>query len=256
LWQHPQHSYFLFIPSVVHTGTPLVVTVHGIARKAREQIEQFRAWAERYQAILLAPLFSKVHFRDYQRLGRVGRGQRADLALEQMITEAANLTGIRHQKAFMFGYSGGGQFVHRFAMAYPHKVERIAIGAAGWYTYPDLTRRYPYGIQESDALPGLIFNPAGFLKIPALVVVGEWDNERDPGLNQARHIDRRQGITRIERGKRWTAAMRDAATKYGFNTDYRFEVLPASGHSFMENMQCGNLGQRIFKFFFEHPEIP
>ncbi len=254
LKQSPQHHYFLYIPQDVQADTPLLVTVHGISRNAREQIEQFKAWAEWYKIILLAPLFSKSHFKDYQRLGRTGRGLRADLTLEQMIKEAAELTGSRHDKYFMFGYSGGGQYVHRYAMAHPDKVERIAIGAAGWYTYPDSERRFPRGIKETADLPGLNFNPVNFLRIPTLVMVGEWDIERDPGLNQSRHIDRRQGKTRVERGKRWANTMKTAAARYAFETDFRFEILPASGHSFIENMRHGNMGNRVFKYFFEHHE--
>lgn len=254
LMEHPEQRYLLYCPQTVHADTPMVVTVHGISRNGREQIEQFRAWADRHQAVLLAPLFTKPAFKDYQRLGRIGRGERADLALTQMIGEASRTLGLKEQPVFLFGYSGGGQFAHRFAMACPHRVARIAIGAAGWYTYPDLSRKYPYGIRETDALPGVVFDPAEFLRIPALVMVGEWDAERDPGLNRAPHIDRRQGTTRIERGKRWVEAMKNAAAGYGCHTDYRFEVLPSSGHSFLENMQQGNMGERVFEFFFEHKE--
>ncbi len=254
LMEHPEQRYLLYRPQNVCADSPMVVTVHGISRNGREQIEQFQAWADRYQVILLAPLFTKPVFKDYQRLGRVGRGERADLALAQMISEAADITGTEQRRVFLFGYSGGGQFAHRFAMAHPQQVARIAIGAAGWYTYPDQTRKYPYGVRDSDALPGLVFDPAEFLQVPALVLVGEWDAERDPGLNRAPHIDRRQGTTRIERGRRWVEAMNKAASSYGYDTDYCFEILPSSGHSFLENMQQGKMGERIFEYFFGHKE--
>ncbi|HFD92721.1 MAG TPA: hypothetical protein ENJ22_05475 [Gammaproteobacteria bacterium] len=254
LMDHPEQRYLLYCPQNLHADTPMVVAVHGISRNGREQIEQFQDLAERYQAILLAPLFTKPHFKDYQRLGRVGRGERADLALAQMIHEATQITDTRLQPVYLFGYSGGGQFAHRFAMAWPQHVARLAIGAAGWYTWPDLSRKYPYGVRETDALPGVVFDPAAFLNIPTLVMVGEWDAERDPGLNRAPHIDRRQGTTRIERGKRWVAAMKDAAAAYGYDTEYRFELLPSSGHSFLENMARGNMGERVFEFFFGHKE--
>ncbi len=254
LTERPHQRYLLYCPRKVHAHTPIMVAVHGISRNGREQIEQFRTLAGRYQAILLAPLFTKPHFKDYQRLGRVGRGERADLALAQMIHEVTQITGARLQPVYLFGFSGGGQFAHRFAMAWPQHVARLAIGAAGWYTWPDPSRKYPYGVRETDALPGLVFDPREFLRIPALVMVGEWDAERDPGLNRAPHIDRRQGTTRIERGKRWVAAMKDAAAAHGCDTEYRFELLPSCGHSFVENMARGNMGERVFEFFFGHKE--
>ncbi len=251
---HPQQRYLRYRPKKLHADTPLVITVHGISRNGREQIEQFLPWAERHQTAVLAPLFTKPVFRDYQRLGRLGRGERADLALIRMIDQTVEALGLHPHKVYLFGYSGGGQFVHRFAMAHPQRVAKIAVGAAGWYTYPDPTRKFPFGIRETQALPGVNFDACAFLRIPALVLVGERDAERDPALNRAPHIDRRQGTTRIERGQRWIEAMREAARAHGHDTEYRFELLPDSGHSFLENMQRGGMGDRVYEFFFEHPE--
>ena len=157
LRQNPQHRYLLYVPQGANADAPLLVTVHGISLNAREQIEQFKVWADHYNVILLAPFFTKPCFKDYQRLGRVGRGERADLALQQMISEAARLIGSRDETYFMFGFSGGGQFVHRYAMAYPQKVEQIAIGAAGWYTLPDSGRKFPHGVRAHPDLPSLSF---------------------------------------------------------------------------------------------------
>lgn len=247
---HPKQRYLIYRPQSLDEHAPLAIAVHGISRNGKEQIEQFRSWADRYQTAILAPLFIKPVFKDYQRLGRAGRGERADLALLQMIDEATAALRIRKQPVYLFGYSGGGQFAHRFAMAHPQQVARIAIGAAGWYTYPDPTRKFPHGVLDTEALPGVTFEPAAFLRIPALVMVGELDKERDASLNRSLHIDRRQGATRIARGRRWVEAMRQAAAAFGYETDYRFVMLPDSGHSFLENMQKGNMGKHVFQFFF------
>ncbi len=253
LEDRPGQRYLLYRPAGMHAHSPLVIVVHGISRNGREQVESFRREAERHDAVLLAPLFTRPEFRDFQRLGRRGRGVRADLALLDMIQAVRRMTGIAASPGFLFGYSGGGQFVHRFAMAWPDQVARIAVGAAGWYTFPDLSRRYPYGLRDSDALPGVRFDLAAILRIPALVLVGEWDTERDPAFKRAPHLDRIQGLTRIERGRRWATAMREAARQRNLQTVYRFEILPRCGHSFRDNMRQG-MGKRVFDFFFQTEE--
>jgi pimeloyl-ACP methyl ester carboxylesterase len=110
---------------------------------AKDHALKFASFAERYGVVLVAPLFPKDRFGDYQRLGRNGRGERADQALNRILTEVGFLTGANIDKLYMFGYSGGGQFVHRYAMAYPQRTARIVVAAAGWYTFPDSAVNYP-----------------------------------------------------------------------------------------------------------------
>jgi pimeloyl-ACP methyl ester carboxylesterase len=163
------------------------------------------------------------------------------------------LTGARTDKLYLFGYSGGAQFAHRYTMAYPERVASIVIGAAGWYTFPDPARTYPRGIRPSRALPDLRLDPQKFLKVPACVLVGERDITRDPQLRQNRRLDRQQGSTRVERGERWVAAMRRAAQAQGLGTRYQFELLPRSNHSFERSVRRGKMAGRVFRFLFGPP---
>mgnify|MGYP002640863476 FL=1 len=75
-----QH-YLLYVPKKSSVANmPIFVTVHGISRNAREHAKRFAPFAERYGVILIAPVFSQKRFPDYQRLGRKGKGERADIA--------------------------------------------------------------------------------------------------------------------------------------------------------------------------------
>jgi pimeloyl-ACP methyl ester carboxylesterase len=154
---------------------------------------------------------------------------------------------------YLFGYSGGGQFVHRYTLAHPERVAAVAIGAAGWYTFPDESQDYPWGIRETAALPGARFDPESFLRVPACVLVGENDTRRDRELNQSHRLDRQQGQTRLERGRRWVDAMRAAARARGLDTAYRFEVLPDSAHSFTRSDRHGKITARAFRCLFSAP---
>lgn len=242
--------YCLFLPSERRRDDALLVAVHGISRNAREQARLLAPRAEREGVTIVAPLFEPDSYGDFQRLGRRGRGGRADLLLDAMVAEVRAQHGLRDAPLHLFGFSGGGQFVHRYAMAHPERVAAAVATAAGWYTFPDRGLAYPYGIGAPDALPGVEFDLARILRVPIAVLVGERDHWRDPELRANRRVDAHQGTTRIERARRWSAAMRTAARLRGLRTPYRFELLPGCGHSFRNAVRRGGLGDRVFALLF------
>jgi pimeloyl-ACP methyl ester carboxylesterase len=160
------------------------------------------------------------------------------------------LTGATTDRLYLFGYSGGGQFVHRYAMLYPGQVARYVVGAAGWYTFPDTTVRYPKGIKARADLPDIHPDPCRFLTVPASVLVGERDVRAGAALNTSPRIQQQQGATRLERGQRWVDAMTEAAKRHHLDTRFDFQIVPASGHSFRKSMTHGNLGTLVFERLF------
>ena len=240
--------YFVYVPNKITAGAPLFVTIHGVSRNAREHAERFAALAEEYGVVLVAPYFSKRHFGDYQRLGRAGKGRRADLALQKITSEIERLTGADSSKLLLFGYSGGGQFAHRYTMAFPGHVQKVVIGAAGWYTWPEKTRKFPYGTAPDSRLEGVTMDRQKYLQVPACVLVGQWDIKNDPGLNHSEKIQQQQGYTRLERGRRWIDAMNQAALSQGLDTRYEFSVLRGINHDFSLAMKNGLMGQRVFRY--------
>lgn len=253
----PKVTYYFYASTRPKPNLPIFVAVHGIRRRAENQARLFAPMIESLGGILVAPLFSRKRFSDYQRLGRRGKGERSDLALRRVLADVRRRTGKPTDELVMFGYSGGGQFVHRYAMAHPRQVGRMAIAAPGWYTFPDKTQTYPEGIGgATKALPDLLFDPARFLQIPALVLVGEKDTERDAALNRKKRIDSTQGPHRVERGRRWVAAMTEAARRFNYRTAYRFITLPGCGHSFDECMTKGGMGTMVTAYLFEGIHAP
>lgn len=246
----PRLSYCLFISQTMNPELPLFIAVHGIRRGASSQASQFAPFIESIGGVLVAPLFHKRRFRDYQRLGRHGKGDRADMALKRIVADVSEKLGVAYPQLVLFGYSGGGQFVHRYAMANPRQVKRMAIAASGWYTFPDTSQAFPHGIGRSNRLPDIQFDPSRFLEIPTLVLVGEADVLQDSNLNQNKMIDRQQGVNRLERARRWLAAMRAAARQFGLNPPYDFRSLNGCGHSFVECMQSGKMGRTVIDFLF------
>jgi pimeloyl-ACP methyl ester carboxylesterase len=246
----PVLRYYVYIPKKSSEYTSQFVSVHGVSRNARVHAEMFSPLAEQYGVVLVAPVFSGRCFGDYQRLGREGCGRRADYAIQLITREVESLTGADSNKISLFGFSGGGQFAHRYTMAHPDHVQRLVIGAAGWYTYPEASCKYPYGTAATPRLKGISFNMKKFLQVPACVLVGQWDIKYDPGLNQATRIRQQQGTTRLERGRRWIDAMNRAAMAHGMDTSYEFSIIPGVDHDFTRAMETGQMGQQVFSYLF------
>ncbi|HEX4883695.1 MAG TPA: hypothetical protein VFX05_06115 [Casimicrobiaceae bacterium] len=235
--------YYLSVPAAGGRAAPVVVVVHGISRNAREHVRAFAPLAQQYGAVLVAPRFGRARFPDYQRLGRSGRGERADLALQRILAEVARDTGACTDKVFLFGFSGGGQFVHRFALAHPQRVAAYVVGAAGWYTFPDPQLPYPRGTRCTRTMPDTAFDLRAFLRVPATVLVGERDTDQGAALRKSTKVIEQQGASRVERGRRWVEAMKAACAERGLPDHFGYRTLPRSAHSFREAMRLDAIAE-------------
>jgi dienelactone hydrolase len=251
----PAQEYLVYVPKSGGANARILASVHGISRNAAEQARSFAPFCDEAGVVMVVPKFVPEHHRDYQRLGRQGSGARADRALERCLWEVASLTGAEASQVYLFGYSGGAQFVHRYLMAHPHRVARAVIAAAGWYTFPDNQRRYPYGTRPVRSLPNVRFNPEEFLHIPVDVLVGELDTT-SPNLRSNERLDEQQGRTRLERARNWVAAMQEAARTYGIDSKVSFTAVPHVDHSFNTFCQRGALIERVTRALFAETAKP
>jgi pimeloyl-ACP methyl ester carboxylesterase len=242
----PGQEYLVYIPSTGAERAPLFVSIHGVSRNADEHAKLLSAYCEMYGVVLVAPIFSVEQHPDYQRMGRHGRGKRADLALNMIVAEVATMTGARAEKFLLFGFSGGAQFAHRYLMANPHRVEKAVIAAAGWYTFPEATRRYPYGTRMSKKLPGVHFDAEEYLTVPITVMVGANDDNQS-GLRRSTRLDKEQGHTRLERARRWVAAMQASAEAHHLESMVTYEEVADCDHSFKRSILRGGLGDKVFQ---------
>jgi len=240
LWRHPDSS----------AAPRWLCAVHGISRDAREQLQLLLAEANYRGFSLLAPRFDEGRYRSYQQLGWRGQGARADRALIGLLRRL-DAAGHRCRRVDLFGFSGGAQFAHRFTLAYPARVGRLAVAAAGWYTMPDSSRRFPYGLRSRAGQPRAL-DLDGLLDRPILALVGDRDRFRDPALRRRHRLDREQGVHRLERARAWIDALnraRDARARIGGAPPRpQLQVMPEVGHNFSEAIRLGALDQRLFDF--------
>ncbi|MEO5616597.1 MAG: PHB depolymerase family esterase [Candidatus Eisenbacteria bacterium] len=252
LGSDPRLAYLLYVPEVLSTEPRLVVSIHGANRNVDVHAQLLAAYAEMYGAVLVVPHFSTSRYGDYQRLGRIGRGKRADLALHRIVTEAGALTGMPADRLYLFGFSAGAQFVHRYAMAYPHRVAFAAFADAGRYTLPDPKQKFPRGIGSNRKLPGLRFDPDLFLRVPMKVFVGAHEPE-----DQVVTLPRREqegasekGVRRAERARQWVAAMQQAGRERRIESAIAWEELPDRIRSFRSSVLRAGLAERAFEAMF------
>ena len=226
-----------------NSNAPLLVAVHGYTRNAAEQIERFAPLCEAAGVVLVAPHFDAQRFRDYQRLGR--RGARADHALDAMLAELRESLGMLLGRISLFGFSGGGQFVHRAVMLNPNRFANAVVAAPGWFTFPTRDHAFPFGMRGARRKLGARMRPESFLRVPMLVAVGEHDeHENSENLRREAVLDAQQGTTRLERATRWVNAMQEAATAHGCAPQVRLALVPNAAHSFADCMDNG-LGELV-----------
>ena len=235
----------------------MLVAVHGISREWRELSQHFAAYCIAANCALVIPRFSRSGYRGFQRL-EVGRKDlAADVALVKVLEDVAERFGTgRIEELRLFGYSGGAQFAHRFSLLHPKLVRRQALAAAGFYTMPAADTPFPYGLGEGAGRGAI--RPDG-LTIPTKVFVGDLDVLRDPQLRTGGAVDRQQGLNRLERARRFVAAVRTFAGARGLVPACSLEILRGCHHSFTSSVGKGDLARKVVDFLVpeatDHPQL-
>lgn len=145
-------------PKYLLPTLPLIVNIHGSRRGAEKCRDRLIKFADAERVAVLAPLFPAgidgyTDLDSYKMLK--SKTLRSDLALLQILDEvAAKWPGIETQKFFLMGFSGGGQFAHRFAYLYPERLQGLSVGAPGRATFLSENLPWPSGIQNVTTIFG------------------------------------------------------------------------------------------------------
>jgi poly(3-hydroxybutyrate) depolymerase len=189
----PRVSYRLYIPPD-HYDTragasnkaklPLLVYIHGSRRSVpllARYSTPLTAFADSTPCAVLAPLFPTgmdgPNDLDSYKLLR-SKTLRSDLALLAILDEVAyRWPGIDTDKVFMMGFSGGGQFAHRFLYLYSERIAAVSVGAPGRVTFFDDGKRWPSGVGDVERLFGRTIDKGKIRQVKIQLVVGDCDNE-------------------------------------------------------------------------------
>lgn len=239
----PEREWFDYRPASAGPAAPVLVFVHGISRRAAEFAHRLRDEADRNGVVVVAPLFRKEAYGQYQQVVDLGAGVRSDTALLEILEAVGAEAGIDVRRFYLAGVSGGAQFTHRFAWMHPDRLHAVGVLAAGWYTWPDPHLPYPLGL---EGLPASGAAEAGaFDDLPIEVFVGADDTTRDRSVRADPAIDRLQGRTRLERARAWTAAI--AARRGPGGVAPRLTVLSGAGHALSDAFGDGGLDRLLFQ---------
>jgi dienelactone hydrolase len=221
-------SYCLYVPTAHQNTTrklPLVVVVHGTGRTAERYRTMYREFAEEHGCIVLAPLFpagiiepDDLHNFKYIRYHDI----RYDRVLLDMVDQIGERYSVDTERFLLQGFSGGGQFVHRFAYLHPHRLRALSVGAPGRITRIDPDVPWWLGTADLAELFGTELDLPTLRTVPVHMSVGADDTETweiaEPGLDAG-------GDTRVAR----MCALRDNWEANGIPV--RFDLVPGMGHS-------------------------
>jgi pimeloyl-ACP methyl ester carboxylesterase len=210
----------------------LIVAMHGTGRTATAYRDGFAELAERKRCIVLAPLFpvgliEPGELSNFKRLKF--HDMRFDLLLLAMVDEVGRKYGIDVGRFLLFGFSGGGQFVHRFLYLHPHRLAGVSIGAPGSITQIDDNRDWWVGTRNFKAEFGVDIDIAALRRVQVHMVVGADDTETweitiKPGDRIWMEGANDAGITRIER----LATLKANYERHGIAV--RHDIVPGIGH--------------------------
>ncbi len=171
----------LYVPESLcpASKSQLLVLVHGSSRWDWLR-QSFRDFSEKTGTILLAPLFPVLNsdgsdVNAYKWMH--SHGFRYDLLLLDMIEQAASIWDIDFDRFALFGFSGGGQFAHRFLYLHPERLSAVSIGAPGNVSLPDQKRDWPAGVKNIEECFGMKFDADAVCAVPIHLVIGDADTE-------------------------------------------------------------------------------
>lgn len=141
-------TFWYRIPS---NGAPvsMLLLVPGCNGDGRGMLNETGPWAkfaDELHLVLVGPTFKttleEVHSRQGYYYPELWSGEATVKALKEIRAR----TGVKNDKVFLFGFSAGAHFVHRFALWKPEKVAAFVAYSAGWWDAPKETLRNTPGL--------------------------------------------------------------------------------------------------------------
>jgi poly(3-hydroxybutyrate) depolymerase len=230
-------TLFTYKPPTYRDG-PLLVVFHGVQRNAEDYRNFAITLAERFHAIVVAPLFDANRFPSlrYQRGGIVtaeGKAQPPDAwtyaLVPKMVAYVRRLEARPALPYYLIGHSAGGQFLVRLAAFLPGEAVRIVAGNPGSHLFPDRVQEFGYGF---GGLPAELSSDEvmrRYLAAPLTFYLGTGDITPEHSFD-ASPAGMKQGPNRLERGRACFAAAQKLARAKGWAFNWRKVETPGIAH--------------------------
>jgi len=231
-------TVYTYLPTGIDVAdAPIVFVLHGHHRTAAAYRDTWKAQSDRYGFLVLAPLFDIRHwghglYSYASVLTNDGHARDASLwsfsVIEHLFDAVRAATGSKAARYFIFGFSEGGQFVHRLVWLLPEaRYARAVIGTPGWYTMPRFDVRYPYGL---GGAPVTEANLRTSLARDVVLMLGDADvDPHAPDLRTTREA-MVQGSNRYERGLAFFKEVEQQAALRKVALGWRLHVVNGAAH--------------------------
>jgi hypothetical protein len=240
----PPIEVFYHIPAGDITTMPILMSFHGSDRDADNHRDFWINMANANGFIVISPEFSNSNYGglgDNYLLANIfedgdnpstatfnDRNQWTISTLDPLfdyITAAISSTQTEYSA---WGHSGGAQILHRFVTYLPNsKLKTAVCSNAGWYTVPENTISFPYGILNGQ-LPAADLTAAFSKKL--IVHLGQNDNDPNSGLRSNTVVDSQQGIHRLERGRYYFNTSQTTAQSMAATFNWEKREISGVGH--------------------------
>lgn len=217
----------------------ILVVLPGRGRNGEEYRDDWVDEVRREGVLLLVPEFpSDVFSVDEYNLGNlvaetgepIPREEWTFAVVEALFDHVREGVQSEQPGYYLYGHSAGAQFVHRFVLYMEGARVLHAVSAnAGWYTVPDLSVSFPYGLRGGP--PVSDGDVRRMVATPLTVLLGSADDEPDADGLRDDEGSREQGSTRFERGRHFFGVGQHAAVDRNTPLSWDLEVVEGVGHS-------------------------
>ncbi len=228
-------------PEIDPATTQILVVIPGAERDAESYRSDWEPLVEDRNVLVLVPEFPETAYSDSAyNLGNVmnsdgnvrPRNEWTFVVIEALFDYVKADVKSEAQHYNMFGHSAGAQFVHRFMQFMDGNRVGTAVAAnAGWYTVPDESNDFPYGLNDSP-LRDEDLGPAFASNL--IVMLGADDNDSEDDLLRHNEETDAQGANRLERGLNYYLVARHTAEDESLEFRWQLRVVPGIDHDHTE----------------------
>lgn len=218
---------------------PILFIFPGESRDADAHLQLFSSWADTHGIMLFALQYGSDLYpttTEYILGGMNTRQSSSGLLpreqwnfnyVETLFNGILQFTKGTQTTYDMWGHSAGAQFVHRYVTFMPDaRIGKAVACNSGWYTMPDLTVAFPYGLREVSDADNQLQQKALSRK---LYVYSGGADTSTIGLND-NEGSMAQGKNRNERAHYYYLQSQQIAKQLGYSFGWTFAEVPGVGH--------------------------
>lgn len=217
---------------------PVVFVFEGGDRGYDYLLEAWKQEAEKEKFMVFIPHFGLKEYplQDYQEIGVMDKVDNSIRAAEKLTPALVDKifeyvrshSGSERNGYIIYGHSAGGQFVQRFMLFYDSPyVEKAIIGSPGWYTFPDATQDFPYGVRNIPYITSEGIRK--YLAKPIVLQLATGDTIRESYLRKTPEAEA-QGRNRYERGNQFYQYLHRIAAEKNWACNWRKVEEQSVGH--------------------------